>query len=282
MSDKLFVLPYKCTLNFAAKTHILLSRPDSLPTCYSHNTQIRVLSVQRLWETCNFGLVHLRVSLSGSLQPCGFHWLWEQQGRNCAFALARPYVWRMWTAGAGCRCCATGPWVIFSECLSTSDLWGRECSRWGGGLWVQRRGRPEWVIPPCVNTFEDFCQLQPRPAPCICPHLSVHFWVSGSYLSCQTLSQNNRTVFAHGKCPVTNTHLTHIGHFTTLNRCGHRSQTHALTVPLHRHFKDCYTKAPLQQSKHMQQSLHAQTQRKETYNQPLRKGSIVNHKREDP
>lgn len=48
MPDKLFVLSYKCTLNLAAKTHILLSRSESLPTCYSHNTQIRVLSEHRL------------------------------------------------------------------------------------------------------------------------------------------------------------------------------------------------------------------------------------------
>ncbi len=73
-------------------------------------------------------------SLSGSLQPCGFHCLWEQQGRNCA--LAQPYLWWKWKAGAGC-CCAMGPWVIFSECrLLTFE---EESSRWGGGLWVQRR-----------------------------------------------------------------------------------------------------------------------------------------------
>lgn len=72
LSDNLFVLSNKCKLNWAAKTHILFTRPDSMPTSYSHNTQISVLSVLRLWETCNFVPVHLRVSLSGSLQPCGF------------------------------------------------------------------------------------------------------------------------------------------------------------------------------------------------------------------
>lgn len=36
---KSFVLPYKCTLNQAAKTHILLSWPDSLPNWSCHNTE---------------------------------------------------------------------------------------------------------------------------------------------------------------------------------------------------------------------------------------------------
>lgn len=58
LSDELFVLPDKCTPNQIAKTHILLSRLNSLPTCYSHNTQIRLLSVQRKWKTCNF-MLHL-------------------------------------------------------------------------------------------------------------------------------------------------------------------------------------------------------------------------------
>lgn len=227
MSDKLFVLPYKYTVNWAAKTHILLSRPDSLPTCYSHNTQIRVLSVQRLWETHSFVLVHLRVSLSGSLQPCGFHCLWEQQGRNCAFAWAQPYLWRMYKAGAGC-CCATGPWEIFSECRlvtfgeesAADEEEVFECNR-GDGLWIISLCQHVWRFLPAAAT-----------ALCICPHLSVHLWVSGSYLSCQTLSQNNCAVLLMGLVQEP-THIhSHTGHFTPLKRCGHPSQTHALTVSL--------------------------------------------------
>lgn len=123
MPDKLFVTAYKCMLNWAAKTHILLSRPDSLPTCYSHNTQIRVLSVQSDCER--------RATLSWCTQESPYQALYNlvdstafgKRGtdRNCAFAWAQPYLWRMWMAGAGC-CCAMGPWVIFSECrLLTSE-----------------------------------------------------------------------------------------------------------------------------------------------------------------
>lgn len=67
-------------LNPAAKTHILLSRPDSLPTRYSHNTWIIVILGPRQWGKVNFVPVHLRVSLSGSLQPCGFMCLCTKVG----------------------------------------------------------------------------------------------------------------------------------------------------------------------------------------------------------
>lgn len=32
----------------------------------------------------------------------------SEKSRNCVFACAQPFLWRMWTAGAGC-CCAMGP-----------------------------------------------------------------------------------------------------------------------------------------------------------------------------
>ncbi len=89
---------------------------------------------------------------------------------------------------------------------------------------------PEWVISPCQHIWG----LLPAaaPAPCICPHQSVHLWVSGIYLSCQILSQNNCTVLLMGQVQKPTHTLIHIGHFTTLKRCSHPSQTHALTVSL--------------------------------------------------
>lgn len=140
MPDKSFVLSYKCDYNWAAKTHILLSSPDSLPTRYSHNTQITVLSVQTLWETCNFALVHSRVALSDSLQPCRFHRLWEKQElclRLCPALFVKDVDGR-------CRVLLCNGPLSHIQRVPTYDLWGRECSRWGGGLWVQRRDGQSW------------------------------------------------------------------------------------------------------------------------------------------
>lgn len=118
--------------------------------------------------------------------------------------------------------------------------------------------------------------------PRICPSLSLHLCVSGIHLLCQTLSPNNWTVLLTGLAAVTNTD-------TYTQAVSHHSRDvvilykymhyQFLLTNTHIQLHECYSKAPLQQSKHMQQSLHAQTQRRVTYNQPLRNSSMQKKER---
>lgn len=87
-------------------------------------------------------------------------------------------------------------------------------------------GWPGWLISPCQHIWGVLPAA--ASAACICPHLSVYLWMSGIYLSCQTISQNNCAVLLMGLVQHTPTYT---GHFTPLKRCGYPSQTHALAAP---------------------------------------------------
>lgn len=192
---------------------------------YSHNTQIRLISVKRKWKTCNFLLVYFSFcyekSACQSHLSCGFFRLWERQGRIWASACVLLYFCQIWTAGAGCYC-ATGLLVIpcdcrhltFEEELAADE---KEVSEFSTERWA------EWGIAHHVNTCEGFCQLQSChlstsvSAPLGVWHLTLLPDFKPKQLCC----------FAHETDPLTNTFL-HARGTSCLSRIGHSSQAHAL------------------------------------------------------
>lgn len=116
-----------------------------------------------------------------------------------------------------------GPSLIWKGCerqvQASVVQWAPESYLVSGDFWPLRKrvqqmrrrslstaeGWQERLISPCQHIWG----LLPAaaPAPCICPHLSVYLWVSGVYLSCQTLSQNNCNIFLMGRAHThTHTH----------------------------------------------------------------------------